>query len=68
MAFLAAAVFGLIVIIRMAILGGASADGQSLRREEHPVIYWVIFSTAILIDLVLFYFAYREFLTVMELR
>lgn len=60
MAFLAAAVFGLVVIIRMLVLKGASADAQNFRREDQPLAYWSIVVAAGLIDLALFVLAYRD--------
>ena len=61
MVYFAIAVFGVIVIIRMLLLGGATADGQGLRRDENPAVYWSILSIAVIVDLLLLYFAYLEF-------
>ncbi len=60
MACLAAAAFGLIVIIRMLVLGGASANAQGFRREEQPFAYWFIVLVGSIVDVLLFYCAYTE--------
>jgi hypothetical protein len=61
MACLAAAIFGLIVFMRMLVLGGASADAQGFRREDQPFVYWSIVIVGMLADAALFYCAYLEF-------
>lgn len=61
MAFLAVAIFGLIVLVRTVIIGGASADGQSFRRDRQPLLFWTILSVGAVIDILLFYLAYRDF-------
>lgn len=61
MAFLAIAIFGLIVIIRGLVLGAAAADGKGLRRDEQPFVFWSIVFFGTIIDFYLFYLAYKEF-------
>lgn len=56
MAYLAA-FFGLIVVVRMLIVGGASADGKGFRRENQPGAFWTIVVVAIIVDLLLFFIA-----------
>ena len=61
MAFLAVAIFGLIIIIRALVLGAAAADGKGLRRDDQPFVFWAIVFIGITIDFYLFYLAYKEF-------
>ena len=51
------AIFGALVVVRMLILGGASADCKGFRREEQPAVYWTIVLVAVLIDAFFFYLA-----------
>ena len=53
------AVFGAIVVVRMLVLGAASADGLGFRRDEQPEVYWVIVAIAVVIDAAFFYLALR---------
>lgn len=48
-AALAVAAFGTVVMIGMVRTGSASVDGESLRRDEEPEIYWSIFVAAVAI-------------------
>jgi len=54
---LAVGTFGLFVVGRMIVLGGASADGQGFRRDEQPAIYWTIVAIGCAIVCGLFYIA-----------
>jgi hypothetical protein len=42
LAALLAGLFGVIVVVRALVVGGASADGQGFRREDEPMLYWSI--------------------------
>jgi hypothetical protein len=33
----------------MIVTGSAAADGESLRRDEEPMVYWTVFIAATLI-------------------
>ena len=48
-AALAVAALDAVVIIRVVRTGSASVDGESLRRDQEPEIYWSIFVAAIAI-------------------
>jgi hypothetical protein len=52
--------FGLFVVGRMIVLGGASADGQGFRRDDQPIIYWTIVAIAFAIVCSMFYIAMVE--------
>lgn len=45
-----------LAIGRMLFVGSASADGQGLRREDQPLIYWSIVVIGIVADIALIYF------------
>ena len=56
---LAVGIFGLIVVGRVLIIGGASADGQGFRRDEEPFLYWSIVAAGSAIVGFLFYLAFN---------
>jgi hypothetical protein len=56
---LVVAIFGAIVVIRMLVLGAASADGLGFRHDEQPVVYWLIVVIAVAIDAAFFYIGLR---------
>ena len=54
---LAVGIFGAIVVGRMLFNGSASADGQGLRREDQPFLYWAIVLAGVAVVGFLFYLA-----------
>ena len=51
------AVFGAAVVVRMLVLGAASADGRGFRRDNDALVYWFIVFVAVIIDVAFFYLA-----------
>jgi hypothetical protein len=51
---LAIAALVAVAIVRMFPTGSASVDGEALRRDEEPEIYWSVFVAALLIEGLLF--------------
>ena len=56
---LAVAIFGTFVVGRMLFNGSASADGQGLRREDQPFLYWAIVLAGVTAVGGLFYLAFN---------
>ncbi|WCM25908.1 hypothetical protein NDN01_18015 [Sphingomonas sp. QA11] len=50
--------FGAVVILRAAVIGSLTPDGNGIRREDGPALFWVVLSFAILLDIVFFIFAF----------
>jgi len=47
--------FGLLVVGRALVVGGASADGEGFRRDEEPMLYWSIVAAGTAITCFLLY-------------
>jgi heme/copper-type cytochrome/quinol oxidase subunit 2 len=45
---LVVAAIGAVVLVRMVRTGSAGVDGESLKREDMPEVYWTIFVAAVL--------------------
>jgi hypothetical protein len=52
------ALFGAVIIARMLLLGSAAADGEGLKRDEQPAVFWGVVTLAISADAALFVFAF----------
>ena len=50
--------FGIAVTIRAIKLGGASADGSGIRRDEEPLFFWMVIVAAGIYSVGCLYFAW----------
>lgn len=50
----------LAVIGRALVIGSASIDGRSLRRDQEPALYWGIILAAVFMGCFLLYVAFRR--------
>jgi lipid-A-disaccharide synthase-like uncharacterized protein len=53
-------IFGIIVLVRMILIGGASVSGDNFRRSEQPVLFWSIFVFGLIGVIFIFYFAFSK--------
>ena len=55
---LLAGLFGAFVVARALKTGSGTPDGQGLRRDEQPVIFWMIVILGVCVVAALFFFAF----------